>query len=41
VAGILEKAGVTQSRIELQKPTKTRGSGPPREARRVELKVMN
>ncbi len=41
VAGILEKAGVTQSRIELQKPTKTRGSGPPTEARRVELKLMN
>jgi outer membrane protein OmpA-like peptidoglycan-associated protein len=41
VAGVLEKAGVTASRIELQKPTKTRGSGPPSEARRVELKVMN
>jgi outer membrane protein OmpA-like peptidoglycan-associated protein len=41
VAGALEKAGVTASRIELQKPTKTRGSGPPSEARRVEMKVMN
>jgi outer membrane protein OmpA-like peptidoglycan-associated protein len=41
VADVLEKAGVSASRIELQKPTKTRGSGPPTEARRVELKVMN
>jgi outer membrane protein OmpA-like peptidoglycan-associated protein len=41
VADLLGKAGVTASQIELQKPTKTRGSGPPSQARRVELKVMN
>ena len=41
VADALEKAGVSASRIELQKPTKTRGSGSSTEARRVELKVMN
>lgn len=41
VASLLEKAGVSASRIDLQKPTKTRGSGSPKEARRVELKVTN
>jgi outer membrane protein OmpA-like peptidoglycan-associated protein len=41
VAGVLEIAGISASKIEIQKPTKTRGSGPPSEARRVEIKVMN
>ncbi len=41
VAKALENAGVSKGQIQLQRPSQTRGSGNPEEARRVELKVVN
>ena len=41
VANALESAGVAATQIQLQKPSQTRGSGKPEEARRVELIVTN
>jgi K(+)-stimulated pyrophosphate-energized sodium pump len=39
VRGALERAGIKNDRVMMQKPTVTTGDGPPEEARRVEVAV--
>jgi K(+)-stimulated pyrophosphate-energized sodium pump len=39
VRSALERAGITNDRVMMQKPTVTTGDGPPEEARRVEVAV--
>ncbi len=41
VVKALESAGVPTAQLQLQRPSQTRGSGKPEEARRVELQVTN
>jgi K(+)-stimulated pyrophosphate-energized sodium pump len=41
VRSSLERAGIANDRVMMQKPTVTTGDGPPEEARRVEVAVRN